>query len=162
MCETGTASQIKRRCVRTLLFKNKDHLDLNKKWYGVGIMSENGLSDEQYDRLTNKILDAVNNVGMTSDLIRKEWDEKQLNILNQRIQNRRLSDPCFIVNEMVPELIEREKKLLEKNHKWRKMLGLLMPIEYMAAETRAIFNFRHTLLYTDDLEEVVEFLKTSN
>src|SRR4051812_24169910 len=104
-------------------------------------MTDNGLEDEEYDVLSKRILDSVQNVSVISDLVRVEWDRDKLRALNERFGDHSLSDPWFIINEFIPEDIKKERKLLEKTHKWKRIFGLLSPIEYMEAETKAAHDF---------------------
>ncbi|MFJ7510427.1 hypothetical protein ACIQW7_13295 [Peribacillus simplex] len=141
-----------------MFFKKNEELDHNEKWYCVGIMTDNGLEDEEYDILSKRILDSVQNVSVISDLVRVEWDRDKLRALNERFQTPSSSDPCFIINEFIPEDIKKERKLLEKTHKWKRLFGLLSPIEYMEAETKAAHDFDKALFYTDDADKVIEYI----
>ncbi|MGG3889382.1 hypothetical protein [Metabacillus fastidiosus] len=141
-----------------MLFRKKNKVDPNEKWYSIGIMSEKGLKDEHYDALTEQILDQADNVGLISDLIKKEWDKEQIEILEKKFDYPVLGSPAFIINEIIQEDIKRETELLEKKHKWKKFFGFISLAEYMEAENRAIYNFNHALLYTDSMEEVIGFL----
>ncbi|KQU19518.1 MULTISPECIES: hypothetical protein [Peribacillus] len=141
-----------------MLFKKRDELDPNKKWYSIGIMTDHGLQDEEYDALIKRIHDSVENVVIISDLVRVEWDEEKLQTLNERFRYPTFSDPCFIINEFKSVDIKRERKLLEKNHKWKRLFGLLSPIEYMVAETKAAHDFDKALYYTDDVDNAIEYL----
>ncbi|MDM5210450.1 hypothetical protein QUF94_03050 [Peribacillus sp. NJ4] len=141
-----------------MFFKKNEELDHNEKWYCIGIMTDNGLEDEEYDVLSKRILDSVQNVKVISDLIRVEWDRGKLQALNERFQDHSFSDPCFIINEFIPEDIKRARKLLEKNNKWKRLFGFLSPVEYMEAETKAAHDFDKALFYTDDAEKVIEYI----
>lgn len=141
-----------------MFFKKNEELDHNEKWYCIGIMTDNGLEDEEYDVLSKRILDSVQNVKVISDLIRVEWDRGKLQALNERFQDPSFSDPCFIINEFIPEDIKRARKLLEKNNKWKRLFGFLSPVEYMEAETKAAHDFDKALFYTDDAEKVIEYI----
>lgn len=141
-----------------MVFKKKNGLNPNIKWYSVGVMTDNGIEDEDYHALSKRILDSVDNVAVVSDLIRVEWDKEKLKTLNNRFKNPILSDPCFIINEVINEDIEREKKLLQKNHKWKRYLNLISQYDYMEAEAKAVHDFEKSLLYTDDIEKVIEYL----
>ncbi|CAH0136422.1 hypothetical protein [Peribacillus simplex] len=141
-----------------MFFKKSEEPDHNEKWYCVGIMTDKGLEDEEYDVLSKRILDSVQNVSVISDLIRVEWNRDKLRALNERFQNPSFSDPCFIINEFIPEDIKRERKLLEKTHKWKRLFGLLSRIEYMEAETKAAHDFDKALFYTDDADKVIEYI----
>ncbi|WP_349728838.1 hypothetical protein [Peribacillus frigoritolerans] len=141
-----------------MFFKKSEEPDHNEKWYCVGIMTDKGLEDEEYDVLSKLILDSVQNVSVISDLVRVEWDLDKLRALNERFQDPSFSDPCFIINEFIPEDIKRERKILEKNYKWKRLFGLLSPIEYMEAETKAAHDFDKALFYTDDADKVIEYI----
>ncbi|MGE6611620.1 hypothetical protein ACQKFG_13960 [Peribacillus sp. NPDC076916] len=141
-----------------MFFKKSEEPDHNEKWYCVGIMTDKGLEDEEYDVLSKLILDSVQNVSVISDLVRVEWDRDKLRALNERFQDPSFSDPCFIINEFIPEDIKRERKLLEKTYKWKRLFGLLSPIEYMEAETKAAHDFDKALFYTDDADKVIEYI----
>ncbi|WP_144549513.1 hypothetical protein [Peribacillus simplex] len=141
-----------------MFFKKSEEPDHNEKWYCVGIMTDKGLEDEEYDILSKRILDSVQNVSVISDLVRVEWDRDKLRALNERFQDPSFSDPCFIINEFIPEDIKRERKLLEKTNKWKRLFGLLSPIEYMEAETKAAHDFDKALFYTDDAYKVIEYI----
>ncbi|MDM5361012.1 hypothetical protein [Peribacillus sp. ACCC06369] len=140
-----------------MFFKKNEELDHNEKWYCIGIMTDNGLEDEEYDVLSKRILDSVQNVTVISDLIRLEWDREKLQALNERFQDHSFSDPCFIINEFIPEDIKRARKLLEKNNKWKRLFGFLS-FEYMEAETKAAHDFDKALFYTDDADKVIEYI----
>ncbi|MET1181179.1 hypothetical protein ABG775_25100 [Peribacillus simplex] len=141
-----------------MFFKKSEEPDHNEKWYCVGIMTDKGLEDEEYDVLSKLILDSVQNVSVISDLVRVEWDRDKLRALNERFQDPSFSDPCFIINEFIPEDIKRERKILEKTYKWKRLFGLLSPIEYMEAETKAAHDFDKALFYTDDADKVIEYI----
>ncbi|MGE7763995.1 hypothetical protein [Peribacillus sp. NPDC096540] len=141
-----------------MVFKKKKDLEINKTWYCIGILTDQGMQDEEYDALSNRILDSVENVVVISDLIRVNWEKGKLETLNERFKNPTLSDPCFIINEFIEEDIKRETKLLEKNHKWKRFFGALSQIDYLEAENKATHDFDKSLLYTDDLDKVIEYL----
>ncbi|MEY8192458.1 hypothetical protein AB4X15_22865 [Peribacillus simplex] len=141
-----------------MFFKKSEEPDHNEKWYCVGIMTDKGLEDEEYDVLSKLILDSVQNVSVISDLVRVEWDRDKLRALNERFQDPSFSDPCFIINEFIPEDIKREREILEKTYKWKRLFGLLSPIEYMEAETKAAHDFDKALFYTDDADKVIEYI----
>ncbi|AMM94909.1 hypothetical protein QUF81_05635 [Peribacillus simplex] len=141
-----------------MFFKKNEELDPNEKWYCVGIMTDNGLEDEEYDVLSKRILESVQNVSVISDLIRVEWDREKLRTLNERFNADAFSDPCYIINKFIPEDIKRERKLLEKNHKWKRLFGFLSPVEYMEAEAKAAHDFDKALFYTDDPDKVIEYI----
>ncbi|MFD6209796.1 hypothetical protein [Peribacillus sp. NPDC060253] len=142
-----------------MFFKKKnDDLEPDEKWYCIGIMTDNGLEDEEYDALSKRILDSVQNVTVISDLVRVEWDQEKLRNLNDHFLYPAFSDPCFIINEFIPEDIKRERKLLEKNHKWKRLFGLLSMVEYMEAETKAAHDFDKALFYSDDVDKVIEYI----
>ncbi|MGE7603141.1 hypothetical protein ACQKL5_11605 [Peribacillus sp. NPDC097675] len=141
-----------------MAFKQKNRLNPDVKWFSVGILTDHGLEYEEYETLSKRILDAVNNVGAISDLVRVEWDKQKLKALHERFKNPVLSDPCFIINEVISEDIEREKKLLQEKHKWKRFLNLISQYDYLEAETKAVHDFDKSLLYTDDIEKVIEFL----
>ena len=156
------SSRLNERIVEMALFKKKEALDPDKVWFGVGIMTDHGLSDEAYDALSNKILDAVGNVAVVSDLVRVEWDKEKLKHLNERFDNPRYTDPCFTINEVIQGDIDKEKKLLQQSNKWKRVFGLISPIDYMVAETKAVHDFEKSLLYTNNVDEVIEFLKNAH
>lgn len=141
-----------------MAFKKKNALNPNVKWFSVGILTDHGLEYEEYESLSKHILDSVNNVGAISDLVRVEWDKEKLKTLHDRFENPVFSDPCFIINEVISEDIEREKKLLQEKHKWKRYLNLISRYDYLEAETKAVHDFDKSLLYTDDIEKVIEFL----
>ncbi|MFJ7847983.1 hypothetical protein ACIQXR_03900 [Peribacillus sp. NPDC097224] len=141
-----------------MAFKQENTLDPQVKWFSVGIMTDNGLEYEEYEALSKRILDSVDNVGAISDLVRVEWDKAKLITLNERFNHPVLSDPCFIINEVIPEDIEREKRLLQEKHKWKRYLNLISRYDYLEAETKAVHDFDKSLLYTDEVEKVIEYL----
>lgn len=138
--------------------KNENLDDPFQKWYCIGIMTDHGLEDEEYDVLSKRICDSLQNVKVISDLIRVEWDRDKLQSLNERFQHPAYSDPCFIINEFIADDIKQERKLLQKNHKWKRLFGFLSPVEYMEAETKAAHDFDKALLYTDDVDQVIEYI----
>ncbi|MED4533328.1 hypothetical protein ABET51_09855 [Metabacillus fastidiosus] len=141
-----------------MFFRKKKKEDPNKKWYSIGIMTENGLEDGEYEILLDKFLEKVDNAGVITDLVRKEYDKERLEILEQKFDYPVLSSPAFVVSEIVQEDIIRETELLEKKHKWKKFFGFISLAEYLEADHRAIYNFNHAVLYTDSMEEVIHFL----
>ena len=94
-----------------MFFKKNEEPEHYEKWYCVGIMTDNGLEDEEYDVLSKRILDSVQNVSVISDLVRVEWDRDKLRALNERFGNLSFSNPWFIINEFIPEDIKKERKL---------------------------------------------------
>jgi hypothetical protein len=66
--------------------------------------------------------------------------------------------PTHGLSLFIPEDIKKERKLLEKTHKWKRIFGLLSPIEYMEAETKAAHDFDKALFYTDDADKVIEYI----
>ncbi|MBR8646148.1 hypothetical protein KEH51_26580 [[Brevibacterium] frigoritolerans] len=53
-----------------MFFKKNEEPEHYEKWYCVGIITDNGLEDEEYDVLSKRILDSVQNVSVISDLVR--------------------------------------------------------------------------------------------
>ncbi|GLB62031.1 hypothetical protein [Cytobacillus sp. NCCP-133] len=48
---------------------------------------------------------------------------------------------------------------MEKEKRWKKLLGRIPLEDYLAAENRAIFRFDCALVYTDKIEDVLKFLQ---
>ncbi|MFC4025266.1 hypothetical protein ACFOUV_15830 [Oceanobacillus longus] len=47
---------------------------------------------------------------------------------------------------------------MEKKFKWKKLFNTIDPDEYFVVEHNTMYDFTNTLLYTTNLEEVIEFL----
>jgi len=143
-----------------LFFKKKENNEeMERAWYCVGILSRGRIDADEHDRIADKILNSVDNVGIVSGFVKDECDPALLQILYRRFYQPDFSSPCLIINEIIQENIEREMKLLEKKHKWKKRFGMLSFTDYQEAETKAIFNFNETLYFTEDVDAAIEFLK---
>ena len=139
-----------------MFFKKKKHDD--KDWYCLAIMTEYELDEEEFEELADRILSQVDNIGMTSHLVRTEWEPERLEVLDQRFSPTSLSNPCFIVNLIVQDDIKKEQELLEKKHKWKKLFGLITLNEYMEAQEYAMLHFKNTVYCTGDIDKAIEFL----
>ena len=130
-----------------------------KFYFNVGIITINELDDEQYDTWTYELMDAADNVGSTSSLVQAAWDEKQLSILTNRFPQVDMTETIFMINEISNADIEKEIKLLEQKHKWKKFFNTIPLTDYIDAEDRVVLDASKTLFCTNDVEEAIEFLK---
>ncbi|WP_071393554.1 hypothetical protein [Bacillus tuaregi] len=143
-----------------MFFKKKKQKEEEEQiWYCVGIITEEGTNLDNYDSMTEKIMDEAENVGILSGLVKGELDPRQLQILYRRFYQPDFSKPCIIINEIDHGKIKRETERLEKEHKWKKFFGLLSIADYQAAEDRALFDFQKTLYLTEDADEAIQFLE---
>ena len=65
----------------------------------------------------------------------------------------------FMINEISNEEIEKEIKLLEQKHKWKKFFNTIPLTDYIDAEDRVVMDASKTLFCTNDVGEAIEFLK---
>jgi hypothetical protein len=54
--------------------------------------------------------------------------------------------------------VNEETKKMEKKLKWKKIFGTIHLDEYLVVEHNTMYGFTNTLLYTTNLEHVIEFL----
>ncbi|MCM3638151.1 hypothetical protein M3152_10480 [Sporosarcina luteola] len=128
-------------------------------YFSVGIISVNELNDDQYEAWTDELMDAAENVGSTTSLIQASWDEEQLKILIKRFPEVEMNETFFIINEIIHEDIEKEIKLLEQKHKWKKFFNTIPLTDYIDAEDRVVLDASKTLFCTNDVQEAAGFLK---
>ncbi|WP_262177618.1 hypothetical protein [Saccharococcus sp. Marseille-Q5394] len=128
-------------------------------YFSVGIISVNELNDDQYEAWTDELMDAAENVGSTTSLIQASWDEEQLKILIKRFPEVEMNETFFIINEIIHEDIEKEIKLLEQKHKWKKFFNTIPLTDYIDAEDRVVLDASKTLFCTNDVQEAARFLK---
>lgn len=139
--------------------KKKNSEEAEKVWYCVGIITKGEVNEGKHDRIADKISNAVDNVGILAGFVQEEMDSSKLQILYRRFFQPDFSVPCIIINEINHDEIKRETELLEKEHKWKKFLGLLSFADYQEAENRAIYDFNKTLYLTEDVDKAIEFLR---
>jgi hypothetical protein len=133
--------------------------EVNKTYFNVGIISVHELDDAQYEAWTDELMDAAENVGSTSSMAQASWDEKQLKILSNRFPEVEMNETVFMINEIIHKDIEREIKLLEQQHKWKKFFNTIPLGDYIDAEDRVVMDANKTLFCTNDVQKAVGFLK---
>ena len=141
-----------------MFFKKKKNEDVDKDWYSLAIMTDDEIDDEEFFELSDKIMNQVNNVGVSSHIIRHKWYPEQLQMLDQRYSPASSANPCYIINLIVHEEIYEAIKQLEKDHKWKKFFGWLSMTDYMEVEDQARLDFKNTVYCTEDADKVIEFL----
>ena len=72
--------------------KKKRNTNGNKTLFNVGIITINELDDKLYDRWTDELIDAADNVGSTTSLLQADWDGEQLKILTKRFPQVDMND----------------------------------------------------------------------
>ncbi|MFS0576301.1 hypothetical protein AB1K83_11745 [Sporosarcina sp. 179-K 3D1 HS] len=140
------------------MFNKKKELQAHSKFFNVAIISKIEISDEQYEKWTDEVMDTAGNVGSTTWMMREDWDAEQVKMLERRFPDVRLNETFFIVNEIISDDIQREVKELEKRHPWKKFFNMIPLTDYIDAEDRAVLNAAKTLACTNDLFEVKRFL----
>jgi hypothetical protein len=133
--------------------------ELDKNNFNVSIISVNELDDDQYDTWTDELMDAADNVGSTTSLLQASWDNTQLQILKKRFPQVDMNKTIFMINEIIHEDIEKEIRLLEQKHKWKKFFNTIPLTDYIDAEDRVVLDASKTLFCTNDVQEATEFLK---
>ncbi|MCM3710225.1 hypothetical protein [Sporosarcina luteola] len=128
-------------------------------YFSVGIISVNELDDDLYETWTDELMDAAENVGSTTSLLQADWDEEQLKILTNRFPEVEMNETFFMINEIIHEDIEKEIKLLEQKHKWKKFFNTIPLTDYIDAEDRVVLDVSKTLFCTNDVQEAAGFLK---
>ena len=103
-------------------------------------------------------MDAAENVGSTTSLLQADWDDEQLEMLKKRFPEVEMNETIFMINEIIQEDIEREIKLLEEKHKWKKFFNTIPLTDYIEAEDRVVMDASKTLFCTNDVQEAVNFL----
>lgn len=131
----------------------------DKSYFNVGIISVNELDDDQYETWTDELMDAAENVGSTTSLLQADWDDEQLEMLKKRFPEVEMNETIFMINEIIQEDIEREIKLLEEKHKWKKFFNTIPLTDYIEAEDRVVMDASKTLFCTNDVQEAVNFLE---
>ncbi|MGN7388069.1 hypothetical protein [Sporosarcina sp. SAFN-015] len=133
--------------------------EANRIYFNVGIISVQELDDAQYETWTDELMDVAENVGSTSSLVQASWDEDQLNILSKRFPKVDMNETVFMINEIINEDVEKEIKLLEQKHKWKKFFNTIPLADYIDAEDRVVMDASKTLYCTNDVQEAAGFLK---
>lgn len=128
-------------------------------YFNVAIISVNALDDDQYETWTDELMDAAENVGSTTSLLQASWDEEQLKILVKRFPEVGMNETIFMINEIINEDIEKEIKLLEQKHKWKKFFNTIPLTDYIDAEDQVVLDASKTLFCTNDVKDAAEFLK---
>lgn len=132
--------------------------DANKIYFHVGIISVIELDDARYETWTDELMDAAENVGSTSSLVQASWDKDQLKILLKRFPKVDMNETVFMINEIINEDVEKEIKLLEQQHKWKKFFNTIPLTDYLDAEDRVVMDASKTLFCTNDVQKAADFL----
>ena len=133
--------------------------EANKIYFNVGVISVQELDDAQYETWTDELMDVAENVGSTSSLVQASWDKDQLNILSKRFPEVDMNETVFMINEIINEDVEKEIKLLEQQHKWKKFFNTIPLADYIDAEDRVVMDASKTLFCTNEVQEAAGFLK---
>ncbi|MDQ0221248.1 hypothetical protein ELQ35_20875 [Peribacillus cavernae] len=136
--------------------KRKKNEEDNKQWYSLVVMTQEEVDEDKYSELSERIDAHVNNIGFTCNLIRKNTDLEQLISIDRHIETA--SDPCYFLIPINNDDVEREIKLMEKQHKWKKFFGYLRPVDYFEAMEHANLNWDTIIYSTDNPEGIIQYL----
>ncbi|MDL4842641.1 hypothetical protein [Aquibacillus rhizosphaerae] len=124
--------------------------------YCVVVFIEQTMSNEEHSKLADKIMGEVENVDIMSE---STLNEEFIDVLKQKFPNSQISTPSFVVKPMATERIKQETKIMEKKFKWKKLFNTIPIEEYLLVEDKVISDFRNAILYTENVEEVLAFLR---
>ncbi|MDV2884525.1 hypothetical protein RYX45_04995 [Alkalihalophilus pseudofirmus] len=139
--------------------KRKNTNDETDIWYSLVIMTDQEMSDEDYDKTQNKIDDHVDNVGFSCNLTRSQSDKEYLNELDERMNLNSYTKPIYVLFRINHDEIKSKEKALEKKHRFRHFFNLISFAEYDVIATKVMTSPRHLVFYSDSLEEAINFLK---
>ncbi|MCA1061066.1 hypothetical protein LCL96_19285 [Rossellomorea aquimaris] len=121
----------------------------------IAVFPERELTFDELDEYSDRF-EAAGNIEVVSEV---ELSEEIEFTLSKKFPGTDISSPGFAVLELDMERIKEETKKMEQKYKWKKIFNLIPNDEYLIVETKTMFDFQYTLLYTKDVEEVVTFLE---
>ncbi|QTD42612.1 hypothetical protein [Sporosarcina sp. Te-1] len=139
--------------------RKKKKEESNKTYYALGVFSDGQVDDHQFETWSDELMDAADNVGSSSYIIKEELDQEQLTIINERFPEMDPNRPFFVINEIDYDEIQKEYAKLEQQHKWKKFFNTIPLSDYIDAEDRAVFSPHKIQLCTNDFFEASRFLK---
>lgn len=137
-----------------MFFKKKVEKDL----YCIAIFVEEDLDEDESVHLADR-MDESGNVAVTTEM---ELTSESIVSLESKFSNTRIKAPSFAVLKIDTDRVNEETKKMEKKFKWKKLFGTIHPDEYLVVEHNTMYDFTNTLLYTTNLEDVIEFLAEKN
>ena len=138
-----------------MFFKKKIEKDnVEKDFYCIAIFAEEDLGDDEFVHLVDRIEES-GNVVVTTEM---ELTSESIGSLEKKFPNTEIKAPSFAVLKVDMDRVKEETKKMEKKFKWKKFFNTIDLTEYLIVEHNAMYDFKNTLLYTKDLQEVNEFL----
>jgi len=131
---------------------------VEKDYCCIAIFVEEDLDEDEYIHLVDRIEESGNVVVITE----MELTSESIVSLENKFPNTRIKAPSFAVLKIDMDRVNEETKKMEKKFKWKKLFGTIHPDEYLVVEHNAMYDFSNTVLYTTNLEEVIEFLAQKN
>ncbi|ADC51337.1 hypothetical protein BpOF4_16460 [Alkalihalophilus pseudofirmus OF4] len=128
-------------------------------WYSLAIMTDQEMSDEDYDQIMNKIDDHVDKVGFSCNLTRSTSDKEYLIELEEKMNLNSYTKPSYLLFRISHNEIKAKEKALEKKHRFKHFFNLISFAEYDLIATKVMTSPRHLVFYSDSLEEAIKFLK---
>lgn len=143
----------------TMFRKRKNTNKEPEFWYSLAIMTDQEMSDEDYDQIMNRIDDHVDNVGFSCNLTRSTSDKEYLNELDERMNFNSYSKPIYLLFRIDHDEIKAREKALEKKYRFKHFFNLISFAEYDVIATKVMTSPRHFVIYSDSLEEIIDFLR---
>ncbi|WP_427138779.1 hypothetical protein [Psychrobacillus psychrodurans] len=135
-----------------MFFKKKVEMD----FYCIAIFAEKDLEEDEYVQLVDR-MEKIGNVEVITEMA---LTSESIVSLEKRFPNTEIKAPSFAVLKIDMDRVNEETKKMEKKFKWKKLFGTIHLDEYLVVEHNTMYDFTKTLLYTTNLEDVIEFLRT--
>ncbi|WP_071461500.1 hypothetical protein [Bacillus massilinigeriensis] len=128
-------------------------------WYCVGIYypDDTDEDDDENDERSDMLMD-IGNVGVVTNMSICRLHGEDGVALKKIVPELYYDRTSYVVLKIDSERIAEATKKMENEKKWKKFFDLISLSEYLDVEHDAMYDFDYLLLYTDDLQEVIEFL----
>lgn len=137
-----------------MFFKKK----VVKDSYCIAIFDEKDLVENEYVHLVDRMKESGNVEVITEMELTSEFTVS----LEKKFPNTEIKVPSFAVLKIDMDRVNEETKKMEKKFKWKKLFGTIHLDEYLVVELNTMYDFTYTLLYTTNIEDVIEFLVQKN
>ncbi|WLR59185.1 hypothetical protein [Guptibacillus hwajinpoensis] len=126
-----------------------------KDRFCVAIFTNPTCNDDRFhDEMFDKI-DLVGNVDVVTDA---NLIPKFIEILERKFPNKKIVTESFAVLKIDQERIDQEILKMEKKYKWKRFINAIPADKYLVVNQLTMFDFEYTLLYSTDIDEVLQFL----
>lgn len=136
--------------------KNKEKS--SQMLYNVLIFTNGATDEDTLDAWTDELMEAAENVGTAEWIITEEYDNRELEILEERFPAVNQQQPFFQINEIDYAAIRDEVEKMESTQKWRKFFRMISSSAYIEIEDRVVSDARRAVFCTNNLAEAERFL----